>query len=493
MIRCKSIEVQVALLVLCGVVYGQEPDWDSMDYTLHSDYQAVDAEGMATFPLVEPIKVRGILLNAPEYMLDTAPGAPVFIGGQWQVFVQAVDWPDTAADDDDFGGTCLWLGQYIGRVTGNHPAGSYDDQEFQAEMDRLNYDPLTGHFFRPGDLVEVRARAPGLAYRGKTNINEQHSKVPEADFDLVLVEPGVGLPEPELVTLSDLKDADDDFIFDASRTTGCERYQGALVAIQDVTFVDDGAWGAGAAMEITDGTGRTFPVILGLHPGFSEMGPPVGAFTVVGIMDQEDSDGGDGLKDGYRLWLMRYDGSDVIGVAGPRLIAAASRRTHGSAGVFDLDLTLEGDPTVEPRYDGDHPQLALTFDDNIVSSGPCPCSEVDVTNGSCLNVSTFGPQLIVDMTYDSNACVTISVDEVRSAGSGLEIWGDGDVQVLAWPGNVNADDSVNVINLQDIKNNIFMDVDATRFLYDVNADGTINVVDLQETKNNLFSPRPQCE
>jgi hypothetical protein len=464
-----------------------------MEETLHSAFQAVDAEGRATFPLTGPVKVCGVLLNAPEYMLDTIPGASGFIGGQWQVFIQAVDRPDFPGDDGDFGGTCLWLGQYIGRVSGNHPAGSYDNLEFQAEMDRLNRDPITGHLFRPGDWVEIRARAPGLPYKGKTNINEQHSKAPEADFDLVLVEPGVGLPEPTQLTLADLKDSNDDFIFDPSRTSGCERYQGTLVSVADVTFLDTGGWGPGVALTILDGTGRTFPVVLGLHPGFEESGRPTGPFTAVGIMDQEDNDGDDGLKDGYRLWLMRYDGTDVVGVAGPRLIAAASRRTHGSAGAFDLDLALEGEATIEPRQDGGRPQLVLTFDDNIVSSSSLPCSEVTVTNGTCLGTETPGNQLIVDMTFNPSACVSVSVDGVTSVGSGLPVEAGQHARLRTWLGNVNADDGVNVVDLQEVKNHAFGAVDTTRFIYDVNADGLINVVDLQVTKNNVFTPGPTCE
>jgi hypothetical protein len=42
------------------------------------------------------------------------------------------------------------------------------------------------------------------------------------------------------------------------------------------------------------------------------------------------------------------------------------------------------------------------------------------------------------------------------------------------------------MDLQAVKNNVFQPVDATTCVYDINCDGQINVVDLQETKNNVF-------
>ena len=261
-------EVVVPVTVWClaaipHVVYAQEPDWETMSYTSHADFQAVDSMGFGTFPLTEPIRMQGVVLNRSADMLDPAPAAPGFLGGLWQVYVQS-------PEPTDFGGTALWMGQYIGKIVGNHPDGSYTDLEWLAELDRLSHDPDTGYAFQVGDKVEIRARAPGLHFRGKNNVNEQHTNDPGADFDVVLLEPDFGLPSPELITLSDLKDASDNFIFDADRLIGCEHYQGTLVRVNDISFVDTTDWGPDAVLVIQDGTGRTFPVKLGCgdgHPG----------------------------------------------------------------------------------------------------------------------------------------------------------------------------------------------------------------------------------
>ncbi|MBU0638624.1 MAG: hypothetical protein KKB50_07155 [Planctomycetes bacterium] len=296
----------VALLAVARWSEADEPDWQTMDYTPHANFQAVDSSGFGVFQLDDPIKMRGIILSNSEEMLDSTPGAPVYLGGLWQVYVQA-------ADTGDFGGTACWMGQYIGKIVGNHPAGSYSDAEWLDELYRLTHDPDTGHEFQPGDLVEIRARAPGLHHRGKNNVNEKHLNVPEMDFDIVLLEPAQGLPAPTVLTLAALKDAGNEFIWDPTRQAGPEHFQGSLVRINGVTFVDSGGWGPDAELDIQDGTGRTFPVKLGLGDGFSMYGPPTGAFDVVGILDQEDTDSNDGHKAGYRLWIMQnYDGNQYI-------------------------------------------------------------------------------------------------------------------------------------------------------------------------------------
>lgn len=302
----RSIVARVLGGVCCwaAAAAGQEPDWGSMGYTRHADFQAVDGNGAGTFATTAAIRMRGVILNRPADMLDPTPGSNPYMGGQWQFFLQSTE-------PDDRGGTALYMGQNIGKNVGNHPAGSYTDAEWLAERDRLNHDAVDGRPFRPGDLVEVRARAPGLFFRGKTNVNEQHQKDPAADFDIVLVEAAFGLPDARTIALSELKDASDQFVFDPSRLAGPERYQGTAVRLENVQFAG-GTWAPNGTLTIADGTGRTFPVLLGLGRGFSRFAQPTGVIDIVGILDQEDTNSADGLKSGYRLWVMDYDGAAFV-------------------------------------------------------------------------------------------------------------------------------------------------------------------------------------
>ncbi len=289
-----------------NALFAEDYDWESMPFTPHSTYQAVDGDGFSTFPFDAPARMRGVILNRSAEILDPAPGAPGFLGGMWQVFVQT-------DMDGDFGGSALWMGQYLGRMNGTHPQGSYSDSAWLDELYRLEHDPASDRPFEPGDIVEIRARAPGMAFRGKSNINEMHTIDPAADYDVVLIQANAGLPDPQVITLADLKDATDDFIFDSTRLTGPEHYQGTLIRINDVQFASTTGWAPGGSMAVTDGAGRTMPVLLGIGDGFTNYDMPTGVFDIIGFLDQEDYSAEDGYKDGYRIWLIdNYDGNLAV-------------------------------------------------------------------------------------------------------------------------------------------------------------------------------------
>ena len=279
----------VLLLVLSGFAYGDT----------HSEVQAVDGDGYGTHPDLKTwnkVAVQGIILNRPDFMLDATPNedAPFGPGAMWQLYIQG--------EGNDHAATAVWMGQCYDNIGGD---GTYTNQEWLNEIYRLSHDPCSGYEFAPGD----RVRVTGLLkfFNGKTNINERHSTDPTYDLTIELVEPGVGLPQPEVITLDDLKDGSDNFIFDPNRDVGCEYYQGRLVKINDVCFVDANSWGADATLAITDGQ-KTFPLKLGIgwgiRPGSNNLTEP---FDVVGIFDQEG-----GPKDDYRIWVLNYDGNGMV-------------------------------------------------------------------------------------------------------------------------------------------------------------------------------------
>ena len=148
-----------------------------------------------------------------------------------------------------------------------------------------------------------------------------------------------------------------------------------------------------------------------------------------------------------------------------------SRRTHGIAGVCNLTIPFDG-VLIESRQNGTAPQMVLTYDQPPTDPG---CTGITVAGGTCNATSVVGNDLIIDITFDVNACAEVTV-------------GDDTLQVLTHTGNVNGDANVNVIDLQDVKNHLFQPVDSGNCVYDVNCDGQLNVIDLQETKNNIFQP-----
>jgi len=272
----------------------------------HASLQAVDANGFSTWSGSLPFTLTGVLLCDPDEMLDSTPnfipwnsGANVFqLGAEWQIAFQAAD------TDSDWGGTFCYMGQCYGNMPFNGSDDlSYSNAAWTEEILRLNYDPVTMHQFRAGDLIQVTARQSDF-YGGKRNITEGHNIDPAYNFDISLVTSNYGLPEPLVITLSDIKNADNTFIFDQTRATGCEHYQGMRVRINNLTLLATNGWNAtntwgNRLCTATDGAGRTFS----LRHSRRDIGPaPTGTFNAIGIFNQESGSGVQGTN-GYELIL----------------------------------------------------------------------------------------------------------------------------------------------------------------------------------------------
>jgi len=279
----------VIMLMMAGALWAE--------VATHAQFQAVDGSGEHTYTSAEQVTLEGIMLNNPADMLDPTPDDSVVqmydMAGQWQIFFQG--------EGDDHAGTAVWMGQLYQNLPWVAPDGGYSNEEWVAELTRLN-----AAQFAPGDRIRVTGYF--LSYKGKMNVNEQHSNNPDHDFTVELVEAGARLPQPELVTLDDLKDEADGFIFDPQREIGGERYQSRLIKIADVNVVDPNGWGPYGELTITDGV-KTLPVKLGrgtgIYAGSFNLTEP---FDIIGILDQDSAN----LVDGYRLYVMNYDGNGHV-------------------------------------------------------------------------------------------------------------------------------------------------------------------------------------
>lgn len=266
----------------------------------HRELQAVDESGVGTYDATDKVVLEGLVVNAPEMILNPTPAAG-YMGGQWQMYIQG--------EGEDHAGTAVWFGQYYHKVTTGNPADSYTDPELLDELCRINADPNTGYIFNAGDRVRVTGWYK--FYGGKTNVNEKHQKDPLFDFEIELVKPAAGLPQPEPITLADLKYADNTFIFDPNRLSGCEYYQGRLVRIEQVQITNPAAWGPDQTLTLADSSGRDFSMKLGLGQGFTRYDAPSGWINVIGILDQE-APGCTICNYGYRVWVPNYDGNGLV-------------------------------------------------------------------------------------------------------------------------------------------------------------------------------------
>lgn len=284
----------------------------SYTWMTHAALQVVNPDdGSNAWPgtsQAPPIQMIGVVINNPWDMLDFSVDAAK---PQWQTYIQAAQagtYGGYTVQAGDFGGTALYMGMY--RPWGKPPASIiYDSAAWTAEMERLNGAAGAGEaVLQQGDVILVQASAPGLFYNGKYNINEQHSGDTSKDFSITVLQRGVSLDSyAAAITLADLKDASDQYLFDATRVTGTEHYQGSLVHLDGLLLADPANWGLDHTVTVRQGD-LTFALKLGIDPDLSLVNASLLAstpFSLTAILDQEDGSTPDspGYDDGYRLWL----------------------------------------------------------------------------------------------------------------------------------------------------------------------------------------------
>lgn len=284
--------------------------------------EAVDTSGLSAWSPSFPLAITGVILNNPGEMLDSTPsflpwnsGANIFrLGGQWQLFVQAVS-------PADRGGVECWMGQNYGNLPWLHSSAfSYDNPTWSSEVARVSHDPATGHPFAKGDLVTVVANA-SLFHGGMQNINEEHSIDPAYDFSVSLLVSNFGLPAPETLSLSSLASTNLSptghyDIFDATRAAGGEHWQGMRIRLNGLTLVTTNGWNTNSDWSArfctaTDGEGRQFPLV---HPLYDLGSAPTNTFDASGILLQESGSDSDGTF-GYELFVQEIAPSSPAALA----------------------------------------------------------------------------------------------------------------------------------------------------------------------------------
>ncbi len=154
-------------------------------------------------------------------------------------------------------------------------------------------------------------------------------------------------------------------------------------------------------------------------------------------------------------------------------INVVSRMTHGSAGIFDVDLPLTGNPGIECRTGGANGnyQMVIRFAAPVTLN-----SSPSVTNGTgtVKSFSGNGKKVVtVNLTGVANA-QTIVVSLNLSQGSAT---GTVSVPMGVLAGDVTADRKVNTTDVKFVKPKIGSTPTASTFRADVIADGVITEAD----------------
>jgi RHS repeat-associated protein len=157
--------------------------------------------------------------------------------------------------------------------------------------------------------------------------------------------------------------------------------------------------------------------------------------------------------------------------AGPTLISAVSRLTHGSAGTFDINLPVSGAPGIEMRTQGGNYTLVLTFDRPVVAAtgGATIASGVGSANGVPVFIGNTATVLLSGMA--DRQTVTVELDNVVGvAGTTAKVF----VAMSVLIGDVNQDGAVTVADVALIQAMTRHPVDSSTFTRDINANGLID-------------------
>lgn len=169
----------------------------------------------------------------------------------------------------------------------------------------------------------------------------------------------------------------------------------------------------------------------------------------------------------------------------PLVQSAVSRKTHGSAGNFDVDLPLSGTAGVEARSGGttgDYTIVVRFLADVSVSGTPQAAvtsaigqiGSAGMSNGGA--VVTANNEVIIPLTNVANAqTIEVTLNNVNGSTNVT-------IPMSVLVGDVNGNGAVNASDVGLTKSSSGQPSNATNFRADVNANGSINATDVALVK-----------
>ena len=218
-------------------------------------------------------------------------------------------------------------------------------------------------------------------------------------------------------------------------------------------------WRNGVAIDLGVWPGGHFSVANGIN----NLGQIVGTGTVAG----------DNL-DHALMWTL----------AAPQPTSVVSRKTHGTAGLFDIDLPLAGNAGIECRSGGansDH-QVVFTFPTPVTLSSASVTPEPGRSGnmaGSPI-ISPDGRVVTLNLTNVSDMqAIAITLSGVNNGTATADVT----VHMRLLMGDTNGNGVVNASDVSQTKSRSGQATTSANFRSDVIANGTINVSDLAMVKS----------
>jgi CSLREA domain-containing protein len=158
---------------------------------------------------------------------------------------------------------------------------------------------------------------------------------------------------------------------------------------------------------------------------------------------------------------------------------AVSRKTHGGAGDFDINLPLTGEPGVECRSSGGAHTLIFTFNNPVVSGN----ASVTTGTGAVTGTPTFsGNTMTVNLTGVADVQrITVTLSGVTDTFG--QVLPSTPISVNMLVGDINASKVVNASDIGAVKAQSGVPVTAANFRADVAVSGGITASDIGLVKS----------
>jgi len=176
------------------------------------------------------------------------------------------------------------------------------------------------------------------------------------------------------------------------------------------------------------------------------------------------------------------------GGGGLTLVSAASRKTHGAKGDFDIDLPLTGNLGIECRTGLTRYAIVFTFNNNVTSA--------DSATSGCGTVGSISVDPIdahnLIVTYNGATCdgenVTVTANNVHDDQGNTLASASATMGILL--GDINGDGRVGNGDIGNIQGHRGERTNSDNFRDDLNADGRINNQDVQLGRSNRGNSLP---
>ena len=169
-----------------------------------------------------------------------------------------------------------------------------------------------------------------------------------------------------------------------------------------------------------------------------------------------------------------------------QLTSAVSRKIHGSAGTFDINLPLTGAPGVECRDTGGNHTLVFSFNNRVISGS------VTVTSGTgtVLGAPTFDNNMMTVILTDVADAQTLGLTLHNITDNLSRVLPDSTVSVNILIGDTTGNGAVNASDIAQVKGQSGSPINSTNFREDVTVNGVINSSDIALVKSHSGAAIP---